>query len=110
MKFNLDDFRKKMRKRFPSWINLQNLIFLSVILAFTIIVLWSETISGFFTPLKFADTGITATATTLFGTPTPLPAEWLASAEQTNGIMVGGIIIIFAILAGTVGIILRDRS
>ena len=110
MKFQLEDFRKKMRKRFPGWINLQNLIFLTVIFAFTIIVIWSESISEFFEPLKSTSVGITATATTLFGTPTPLPAEWLASAEQTNGIMVGGIIIILAILVGTVGIVLRDHS
>ena len=104
-----EDLRKTLKK-LPGWMNLQNFIFLSVIIAFTIIVIWSESISGLFTPLKPATTGITATPTTLFGTPTPLPAEWLASAEQTNGIMVGGIIILFTILVGTAGIILRDRS
>jgi hypothetical protein len=110
MKFIIQKFRNKLREKLPNWINLQNMIFLSVIIAFIIIVIWSDAISDFFAPLEPVDSGITPTATTLFGTPTPLPAEWLTSADQTDGIMVGGIIIIVTILVGTAAIVLRDRN
>ena len=110
MKFNIQKTRENLREKLPNWINLQNIIFFSVIIAFIIIVIWSDAISAFFTPIEPAVSGITPTATTLFGTPTPLPAEWLSSADQTDGIMVGGIIIIVTILVGTVAIVLRDHG
>lgn len=110
MKFNLEEFRAKMRKRLPHWINLQNIIFLTVIIAFIIIVIWSEDISLFFENIRFQDARTTPTPTVLPGTPTPLPAEWLASAEQTNGIVFGALIILFAILAGVGVIVIRDRQ
>lgn len=109
MKFDLDGFREKMRKRLPRSINLQNLIFLTVIIAFAIIVIWSEDISLFFENVRLQDVRVTSTPTVLPGTPTPLPAEWLSSAEQTNGIVFGALIILMAILAGAAAIIIRDR-
>lgn len=109
MKFNLDEFRAKMRKRLPYWINLQNIIFLTVIVAFIIIVFWSEDISLFFENIRLQDVNLTLTPTVLPGTPTPLPAEWLSSAEQTNGIVLGALIILAAILAGVGVIVIRDR-
>ncbi len=110
MKFNINEFREKMRKRLPKWMNLQNLIFFAVIFAFVIIIVWSESISMVFQDGKPHEQGITATPTTLFGTPTPLPAEWLASAEQTNGILIGGIIILLIIILGAGAIYIRDKS
>ena len=74
---------KNIQKRLPGYFNLQNIIFFSVIATFIIIVVWSDAISTFFTPIDTVREGITLTPTTLFGTPTPLPAEWLVSAEQT---------------------------
>ncbi len=109
MKFNLEDFRAKMRKRLPRWINLQNLIFLTVIIAFIIIIIWSEDISKFVGTMHIQEVRITTTPTVLPGTPTPLPAELLSSAEQTNGIVFGAFIILFAILAGSAAIIIRDQ-
>jgi len=73
-------------------------------------VIWSEDISQFFETVRFRDVRVTSTPTVLPGTPTPLPAEWLASAEQTNGIVFGAIIIILAILVGTAAIVIRDRQ
>ena len=109
MKYNIKELRDKLRKKLPNWINLPNLIFMTVIIAFVIIVIWSESISQYFQAVESRDSGITATPTTLFGTPTPLPAEWLSSAEQTNGILLGAIIILVTILAGTAVIFIRDR-
>lgn len=110
MKFNLEKLRLEMRKKLPAWINLQNLVFLSVITSFAIIVIWSEDISQFLSAVRISDVRVTTTPTVLPGTPTPLPAEWLTSAEQTNGIIFGAIIILLAILAGTIVILIRDRQ
>lgn len=110
MKLNLQTIRNKLRKKLPRWINLQNLVFASVIIAFIIIIIWSEDISHFFEAIRLSDVQTTPTLTTLPGTPTPLPAEWMASAEQTNGIVFGAVIIVLLIIAGTVGIIIRDRT
>lgn len=110
MKFNLEEFRANLRKRLPRWINLQNIIFITVIFAFIVIVVWSEDISQFFESVRFQDSRVTATPTVLPGTPTPLPVEWLSSAEQTNGIVFGAVIILVAILAGVAAIVLLDRN
>ncbi len=102
--------RKKVREILPNWVNFQNLIFLTVIVSFLIIVVWSESISQFFQPNAAVGLPISITPTILPGTPTPVPAEFLASAEQTNGILVGAALILFSILVGTVVMILRDIS
>jgi hypothetical protein len=100
--------RKKLRKKLPDWVNFQNLIFLTVILAFIVIVVWSESISQLITPKQSEYSIVTRTPTILPGTPTPVPAELLSSAEQTNGILIGAIIIVFSIIVGTIVMILRD--
>jgi hypothetical protein len=110
MKLDLQSLLDKFRKKLPSWVNLQNLVFTSVILAFIIIIIWSEDISHFFEAIRLSDVQATATPSILPGTPTPLSPEWLASAQQTNGIIVGAVIIVLLIIAGTVGIILRDNA
>lgn len=110
MKFNLEAYRAKMRAQLPRWINLQNLIFITVIITFAIIVIWSEDISLYFENIRLQDVRITSTPTVLPGTPTPLPAEWLTSAEQTNGIVIGASIILIAILAGAAVFFLRDHQ
>lgn len=102
--------RKKLRKILPDWMNFQNLIFITVIVAFTIIVLWSESISKHFQSSPLEGVLATLTPTILPGTPTPVPAEFLTSAEQTNGVLIGAIIILFSILVGTIVMVLRDIS
>ena len=107
---NIRGFRKRLRKRLPRWVNFQNLIFITVITAFTIIIIWSESLAQYFEAIRLKDVRITPTPAILPGTPTPLPAEWLSSAEQTNGIVLGAIIILFTILVGTLVMVLRDSS
>jgi hypothetical protein len=102
--------RKRLRKVLPDWINFQNLIFITVILAFMVIVFWSESMSKHFAAARLAKVGATITPSVLPGTPTPLPAELISSAEQTNGILVGAIIILLAILVGTLAMVLREIS
>jgi len=110
MKNILQSIRTRLRRKLPRWINLQNLVFSSVIIAFFIIIIWSEDISHFFETIRLNDIQTTPTPSILPGTPTPLPAEWLASAQQTNGIIFGALIIILLIIAGTAGIIIRDKT
>jgi hypothetical protein len=110
MKNKLQTIRTELRKKLPRWINLQNLVFSSVIIAFFIIIIWSEDISHFFEAIRLNDVQTTPTPSILPGTPTPLPAEWLASAQQTNGIIFGAVIIILLIIAGTAGIMIRDST
>jgi len=110
MKKTLQSIRARLHKKLPRWINLQNLVFSSVIIAFFIIIIWSEDISHFFEAIRLNDVQTTPTPSILPGTPTPLPAEWLASAQQTNGIIFGALIIILLIIAGTAGIMIRDNT
>jgi hypothetical protein len=110
MKNKLQSIRTKLRKKLPRWINLQNIVFSSVIIAFFIIIIWSEDISHFFESIRLNDIQTTPTPSILPGTPTPLPAEWLASAQQTNGIIFGALIIVLLVIAGTAGIMIRDNT
>lgn len=110
MNEKLKNILGKIRQRKPKWLNLQNFVFVVVILAFIVIVIWSESLSIYFQGSS-DQTGVAAfTPTTLFGTPTPLPEEYLSSAQQTNGIVSGALIILVAILAGTAAILIRDRE
>jgi hypothetical protein len=102
--------RRKLRKIFPDWVNFQNIIFIIVIIAFVIIVLWSESMSKHFETVRLTSIGATATPKVLPGTPTPLPPEWMTSPEQTNGILVGAIIILLTILIGTLVMVIREIS
>jgi len=81
-----------------------------VIIIFTVSVIWSESISHLFIGLDIHDKNLVPTSTTMPGTPTPLPAEYLTNPEQTNGILLGVMILGVIIIAGTIGILVRDRS
>ena len=105
------EFVKKINQRKPKWINLRNFIFVIVIFAFIVIVIWSESLSVYFQGNIDPQPGVVEiTPTTLPGTPTPLPEEYLSSAQQTNGVVSGALIILIAILAGTAAILIRDRE
>lgn len=110
MKKTFSEFIDRLRKKLPNWMNFQNLIFFIVILAFIIIVLWSESLSHFFEDEQSVNVVFTITPTILPGTPTPLPEEWIRSAEQTNGVILGAVIIILAVVAGTAAILIRDQD
>jgi Ca2+/Na+ antiporter len=107
MKKDLHKFIDRIRNKLPKWMNFHNLIFLIVILAF-IIILWSEPLSYFFEGEQSIDVAFTAAPTTLPDILTSLPEEWIRSAEQTNGVILGAIIIILAVVAGTAAILIRD--
>jgi hypothetical protein len=100
---------KKTSRPGFQWI-IQNLVFIVVVIIFTVSVIWSEPISHLFTGINLQDSNLVPSPTTLPGTPTPLPAEYFSNAEQTNGIFLGVMILGIIIIAGTMGILIRDRS
>jgi CDP-diglyceride synthetase len=90
--------------------NLQNFILILVVVIFAVSVIWSEPISRIFTGLNIKnEVVITPSATTLPGTPTPLPAEYLSEPNQTSGILLGVVLLAVIIIAGTLGVIFRSR-
>ena len=101
---------ERLKDKTPHWLNIQNLIFFIVILAFIVIVIWSEPLSYLFGEQQPLNENGIPTSEILPGTPTPLPEEWLSSAEQTNGIILGAVIIFLTIVAGTAIILVRDRD
>lgn len=90
--------------------NLQNFIFILVVLIFAVSIFWSEPISRIFTGINIKDrVAITPSATTLPGTPTPLPAEYLSEPSQTSGILLGVVLLAVIIIVGTIWVIYRSR-
>jgi hypothetical protein len=108
-KSNQTKKNSKSSKAGLQW-NFQNLIFIGVLVIFAVSVIWSDSISRLFSGFNLQDKTLVPTPTTLFGTPTPLPAEYLTSSDQTNGILLGVMILGIIIIAGTIGILIRDKS
>ena len=107
--------KKKVKDEKPSRFrperNLQNFILVVVVVIFAVSVIWSEPISHIFTGIDIKDEeAITPSATTLPGTPTPLPAEYLSEPNQTSGILLGVVLLAVIIIAGTLGVIIRSRA
>jgi hypothetical protein len=110
MKIKLEIYIDRIREKLPNWVSFQNLIFIVVFLAFILIVVWSESLSLFFSADRTAELVPVLTPTILPGTPTSLPEELIRSGEQTNGVILGAIIIILAIVTGSTVILIRDRE
>jgi hypothetical protein len=101
----------RIREILPAWVNFQNLIFLLVFLAFVSIIIWSESLSQVLSSNGPANAAQTPTNPLLQGTPTPpVPEELLRTEDQTNGVILGAIIIILTITIGTISILIRDRE
>ena len=102
---------KKKKPSKPSFLwNFQNLVFIVVVIIFAVSVIWSESISHLFSGINLQDQNLVPTSTTMPGTPTPLPAGYFSNSEQTNGVMLGVLVLGVIIIAGTIGILIRDRS
>jgi len=110
MKSKIDHWISKFREKLPSWINLQNLAFFAVIIAFAIIVLWSESISHYFEQVRLEEIEALTRVGSATSTPMPVPEEWVTSPDQTNGIVFGAVILITIIIGGTAAILVRDRQ
>jgi hypothetical protein len=102
--------KKNIRGKFIRWVTLQNLVFIVVIIIFVITIIWSEPISHLFSNVNLQDQLKVPTPTNEPGEPTPLPPAYYSTADQTNGIILGAIMITIIVLAGTIGILIRDKA
>jgi hypothetical protein len=102
--------QNKTENKFKKWMNLQNLVFIVVIAIFLVTIVWSGPISHLFSGISLQDVKATVTPTQVPGEPTPLPAEYYATSNQTNGIIVGAVVIVTIVIAGTIGILVRDKA
>lgn len=102
--------KSKKQKKGKSLLSFQNLAFVLVFVIFLVSMIWAEPISHLFSGASIEDVIMTPSPEVLPGTPTPLPAEYLSSAEQTSGILLGVIVIAIIVLGGTIGVLLRDQS
>jgi hypothetical protein len=109
MKPTMGQWISKLRERLPSWVNLQNLAFFVVIIAFAIIILWSESISQYFEQIRLDEIEVLTRTGSATSTPMPVPEEWVTSPDQTNGIVFGAVILISIVIGGTAAILIRDR-
>jgi len=111
MNKTLNKIINRIREFLPTWVNFQNLIFLLVFLAFLSIIIWGESLSQLFSSNGGVDAALTPKIPLLPGTPTPpVPVELLRTEDQTNGVILGAIIIILTIIIGTIAILIRDRE
>lgn len=110
MKIELRKNIDRIRGKLPKWANFRNMIFFVVFFAFILIIVWSESLFIFLSADRTAELVPVLTPSILPGTPTPLPEELIRTGEQTNGVILGAIIIILAIITGTTAILIRDRE
>jgi uncharacterized membrane protein SpoIIM required for sporulation len=111
MKNKLKKIIIRIREFLPSWVNFKNILFLLVFLVFISIIIWSESFSQIFSADGMASGAQTPTQALLAGTPIPpVPEELLRTEDQTDGVILGAIIIILTIIIGTISILIRDRE
>ena len=96
--------RLKLFTQFPETKNDLRWIVLLVIIFLIIILAWPNPASG---AGLYQDKTITPVFTL---TPTPIPAEFLSSPDQTSGIICGSVVIVLIIVGGTVGVLRRKNS
>lgn len=98
--------RRKLAGIEPLW-----LLLLAVTILFLGLMVASSRPPEQFTGDTVAQAGLTSTPqpaqTTVFSN-TPIPAEFLANATQTNGIVLGAVILILIIVIGTLSVMLRE--
>jgi hypothetical protein len=102
--------KKNTPRKLTRWLTLQNLVFIVVIVIFVITIIWSEPISQLFSGVNIKEQIKIPTPTNEPGEPTPLPPDYYSTTEQTNGIILGAVMITIIVLAGTIGVLIRDKA
>lgn len=102
---------KKITSRFkkPAWITWQSFLVILVIVFFVVVMIWSEPLSKLITTPTKTLSPWRYTPTVKPGTPTPIPVELQESPSQTNGIILGGVILVLIIVIGAVSRMLMHR-
>lgn len=96
--------------KLPGWISWQSVLVVVVILFFIGVMIWSEPIGKLLTTATKTPSRATLTPTVQPGTPTPIPEELRESPTQTNGIILGSIILVLIIIIGAVSRMLFHRK
>lgn len=102
--------RIKSRLKKPTWITWQSFLVILVIVVFIVVMIWSEPLSKLLTAPTKTLSPLRYTPTVKPGTPTPIPVELQESPSQTNGIILGGVILVLIIVIGAVSRMLMHRN
>jgi len=95
----LGQIQKKIKR--PAWLSWQLFLVILVILIFVVVMIWSEPLANLIARPTLTTGMMKFTPTVEPGTPTPIPAELLESDTQTNGIILGAIILVLIIVIGS---------
>ena len=99
-----------IKKRIPVWFSAPVLALVLVIAVFATMIAWREPLPGITPATPTVEGEIhDATATPEFELkePTPIPQEWQDNIEQTNGIIMGSVILVLIVVGGTLSAIRR---
>lgn len=90
----------------PQKLSMPLLIFLICVLLL-IIFAWPDPASG-----QFSLQMTLASPTLTYGssTPTPIPSDYIQTADQTAGIILGSIVLVLIVLVGTLGVLRRKND
>jgi hypothetical protein len=89
--------------KLPGWLTWQSFLVILVIVLFVVVMIWSEPLAKIISPRATATSSIIRiTPTVKPGTPTPIPEELLESDTQTNGIILGAVILVLIVVIGAV--------
>jgi hypothetical protein len=80
-------------------------ILLLIAILALIIFAWPEPASGAFLSQPAVATEVVKPTVT----PTPIPQEYLESADQTSGIICGSVVLVLIIVGGTLGVLRRKN-
>lgn len=86
----------------PAWLSWQFVLVIAVILFFIGVMIWSEPLGKLLVTATKTPSSATLTPTVKPGTPTPIPDELKESPSQTNGIILGSVILVLIIIIGAV--------
>jgi hypothetical protein len=108
MKRHKKDSAANNNKRWPGWLNRQTLILLLLAAIFLGALTLSEPLPRPNRLILNETAAVDKTQVKIDeDTPEALPEEWLENVDQTDGIILGGIILVLIIVIGTFSVIRR---
>jgi hypothetical protein len=91
------------------WATPQILIMVVIGLLFLVMLVWSEPFTDLYLHPTATQPAVTATPL-LPGAPTPFPAKYVQTNEQTDTIIFGATLLVLIIIGGTLSFIIRNRQ
>ena len=107
--------KKNHLNRGPSWLNQQVVLIVLVLLVLLTTLAWSKPFSNqphrekqFLQSMESTVTVVDETLTT--PTPSPLPDEWIQNSENTNDILLVGVLLVLIVVGGTYNAIRQTKK